>query len=233
MKKLSLPALLFVFWCSFTACQPEWVAPERPAAAETQVRADARQAACTNYYYYDGKERADLGTVLTDRIVVGFQDGTSAAQKKVILSPYGWVDSVESSLYSGSADATVVLLRPNLSCSQVEQGLLDLVQHPAIRYANPVFNRFQQPWDNGLTNQLILTLQPEHSRADLEKVAQRYGVEVVEDLGANTYVLSVDKTSGATTLQAANLIARSDKVLACTPDFLLLPAGNELARKEL
>jgi hypothetical protein len=226
MKKINLPALLFAFLCSFTACQPELIAPDGVALTQTRRLTDDKAAACTDYYYYDGKERVELGNVLTDRILIGFQDGTSAGQRNQILGQYAFIDTIESRYPGGSADVTVVLLQPNLDCAAVERGLAALVQHPGIRYANPVFNDFQGLWDNGITNQLLLTLRPEYSRADLQQVAHRYEVEVVDELGDNTYVLSVDKRSRATTLQAANLIARSDKVLSCTPDFLFLPAAG-------
>jgi hypothetical protein len=229
MKKSNL--LLFFFACLFSiaGCKSELVEPALPADAEQLVFSEIQQAtACTNHYYYDGPERVEIGQVLNDRIVVGFPDGTTAQQKNRILSQFSFIDSIESSYHSGSADVAVVLLQPSLSCTQVEKGLRSLGQHPGIRFANPVFNNFQGPWDNGITNQIIIAIRPEYSRADLEQVARRYQVQVVDDFGDNTYVLSVDKRSRVSTLQAMNLIAQHapDKVLSCSPDFLFLPAKN-------
>jgi hypothetical protein len=226
MKKSILPALLPAFLFLFASCQSELAEPASLAATETLVLADQEVASCTGYFYFDGPNRVELGAVLPDRIVIGFRDGLSAQQRSQVLSQYSFVDTVASSFHSGSADVTVVLLQPGLSCTQVERGLEALVAHPSIRYGNPVFNPNQEAWDYGLTNQVIVTVRPEYSRADVEQVARKYAVEVVDDLGGDTFVLSVDKRSGASTLEAVNLIARSNKVVSCSPDFLFLPAGN-------
>jgi hypothetical protein len=224
MKKSILPALLSAFLFSFASCQPESLAPASLATTETLVLADHEEAACcTGYFYFDGPNRVELGNVLPDRIVIGFREGLSAQQRSQVLSRYSFIDTVASSFHSGSADVTVLLLQPGLSCTQVERGLEALVTHPLVRYGNPVFNPNQEAWDYGITNQVIVTLRPDYSRDDLEQVAQKYAVEVVDDLGGDTYVLSVDKRSGVSTLEAVNLIARSNKVVSCSPDFLFLP----------
>ena len=153
-------------------------------------------------------------------MIIGFPDGYTTEQKNNFISRFDFFSGIGSESNSGSADATVVLLKEGYSCAQVEAGLEYLKQFPEVRYATPVFGAGES--DKGITNQFIVNLKASASRTDLETIAKKTNTTIVDQLSDVTFILSADKTSQGNALEMANYFNQSSRVDSSEPDFLFL-----------
>ncbi|KAA5540791.1 hypothetical protein [Adhaeribacter rhizoryzae] len=220
MKQVYCKYLVLVFFTLTVGCQPEYVEPASTVGTTNSEDLWKKPGKpCPEYFYFYGQSKIDLGTVNTSKIILGFQEGITAAQKARFVAQFPYLHRIQNEFNTGSADATVVQLKDGLSCAQVEAILFKLAKKREIRYATPFF---QSPFEAnllGITNQFIVNLKPGYSAADMKKLTKRTKTQIVEQLGDYTFILSADKYAAGHALQMANKFARFYQVESSEPDF--------------
>ena len=83
----------------------------------------------SHYYYYDN-QKVNLGTVLTDMLIIGFVDGTDKATKDKIIGEYDFLGNILDETNSGSADVTVISTRGEITPGTMEVKFSLLEQNP-------------------------------------------------------------------------------------------------------
>ncbi|WP_026462641.1 hypothetical protein [Adhaeribacter aquaticus] len=229
MKYINLPLILFsLIFVSF-GCQKEYIEP-KSLTEQTVIDLPSRaeNTPCKSYFYYYNQDKVQLGNVSTKRVIIGFQDGFTTEQKNQFISNHSFLQNIESENHTGSADATVILLKEGITCSQVQAGLDLLKQSKAVRYATPFFSNDGS--DRGITNQFIVNLKSTSTLADLENMAKRTNTKIVDQLSNLTYILSADKTSQGNALEMANFFHENNKIDSSEPDFFFIFSGSYVSK---
>ena len=173
-----------------------------------------------SHYYYYQDQKVNLGTVLTDMLVIGFAEGMDKMAKEKIIGEYDFLGNILDEANSGSADVTVVSTRGEITPGTMEVKYSVLEQNPKILYATPFF----APNTNssgrlGITNQFIVTLEDLVGQTLLDKLMKRTNTKLVEALGPQTYIISADKNSAGNALDMANYFHESPGIKIGEPDF--------------
>ncbi|HSI91202.1 MAG TPA: hypothetical protein VK927_08795 [Adhaeribacter sp.] len=176
----------------------------------------------TSHYYYYENQKMNLGLIKTDMLIIGFVDGTDTATKEKILAEYDFLSRILDETTSGSADLTVVMVKPdaNLTPGTMEVKMNLLEQNPQIMYASPFFPpNVNSPGRLGISNQFLVTLESESDMKYLENLLKRTRTRLVEPLGPLTYIVAADKNSAGNALDMANYFHESQGIKNAEPDF--------------
>jgi hypothetical protein len=174
-----------------------------------------------SHYFYYQDQKTDLGPILTDMLIIGFEQGTSKTDKEKILAEHDFLDKIVSETNSGSADVTIVSTKGEITPGTLEVKFSVLEQDPKVLYAAPFFGPVAgSPGRVGITNQFIITLEELVGEALLDKLMKRTMTQKVDTLGPHTFVLSADKNSAGNALDMANYFHESPGVKIGEPDFM-------------
>jgi hypothetical protein len=174
----------------------------------------------SSHYFYYQDEKVELGPILTDMIIIGFEDGTDKSTKEKIIGEYDFLGNILDEATSGSADVTIVSTRNNPTPGTLEVKFSVLEQNPKIKYASPFFTRDPTAGGRlGITNQFLVTLEDKIGMNLLEKLMKRTNTTLIEPLGPSTYILSADKNSAGNALDMANYFHESPGIKIGEPDF--------------
>ena len=201
-------------------CQKDYETPLTQSG--TTGVADARKKPakfCPVYFYYYYGSRILLGEINNSQIIIGFQATITETQKEDFLKKDPYLQSIKNAGTTGSADATVVILKPGLTCSEVEAALNHLAKAPEVLYATPFFKPSADASLLGITNQFMVNLKPGFTIADLQKFTKRTKTHIVDQLGDITFILSADKYATGNALQMANEFNGFYPVASAEPDF--------------
>lgn len=226
MKINKSPWILLILAFFTFSCQEELIEPE---ATESSVgpsvfETDRQQPNdnCTSDFYYYNKDKIMLGSVLTDKIIIGFPDGYTLKQKSNFVAKSKLLKSIDSEYNTGSADATIIILKAGLTCAEVENLLTQLEEEPEVRYASPFYTLVQGESIMGITNQFIVNLKTNTSLEYLQQLITKTNTKLIEQIGDFTYILSADKASDGNALEMANFFSEQPKIESSEPDFLYI-----------
>ncbi|HEY5533689.1 MAG TPA: S8 family serine peptidase [Ignavibacteria bacterium] len=176
----------------------------------------------TNFYYYQDKPlNLDLRA---DKIFVKTKQQLSAEELKSSLSVYPQV----SILNKFDKDEKMQFLDLNKSMNSSE--LIDLLstinKNSNIEYSSPVYSPREGEGNTkvlqGVTDEILVQFKQTVSKDIIQDYLLRnnFGIVQTLDLGGGTsYVLSVPKSSGMFTLDAANMVYKSGLVNWAEPNF--------------
>lgn len=216
---------LFMAFLTFS-CGVEMVEPTTTDSNELNSTSEAKGSKssnnCTSDFYYYNKEKVILGPVLTHKIIIGFLDTYTLKQKAAFVAENKLLKEIESEFNTGSADATIVLLRAGLTCGDVKDLLTQLEEKAEVRYATPFYESGQENSIMGITNQFIVNVKPNTDLAYLQQLASKTNTRIIEQLGDFTYILSADKNADGNALEMANYFSVQPRVESSEPDFLYI-----------
>ena len=210
--------ILTVF--AFSGCRQDDVSPIRNVRFDPKLLNPLKAAGgCTNYSYHTGGKLRNLGTIHTSSVVVAFNDNQTDAQLQQTLAKYGFVTGVLSQRVSHTGKVYTLGLINGLSCAQAGQAILELKKDKAIRYAGPVFN-LDGNQAVGLSNELMVKTETGGEVA-LKTFAAAHNAKVVGPLGADTYLLSIDKSADGNAIELSNALKSVRGIAQANPDFIL------------
>ena len=206
--------LAFTFGCKKTDIAPQSILPERNSLTQDQ------QAGCPYYFYYQGNTPRDLGPMYNDKILVGFKKGTNQVNKLMVLGMYPQLDAIIGTTSTNAAELTIVSLKPNISCTNLDKLLKDLPVNPHVDFAGGYFDYEYYPGARiGITNTFIVSFKPTTTASDLENLLKQTKTEIFEDLGFGTYIVRITKQSPKDCLNTTNQFYESGLFETAEPDF--------------
>ncbi|MEJ8755866.1 hypothetical protein WG947_02560 [Pontibacter sp. H259] len=210
--------ILTVF--AFSGCRQDDVSPIRNVRFDPKLLNPLKAAGgCTNYNYYAGSKLRNLGTIHTGSVVVAFDDNLTEAQRDQALTKYGFITGILSQRASQTGLIYTLGLANGLSCAQASQAILELKKDNAIRYAGPVFN-VDGSQSIGLSNELLVKTEV-GGEAALKAFATQQNAKVIGPLGADTYLMTLDKNSKGNAIELSNALKSIKGIAQATPDFIL------------
>jgi hypothetical protein len=216
-----LPLIIILLTIFATAgCRQDNISPIRNVRFDPKLLNPLKAAgACNSYGYYTGAKLRNLGTIQTRQLVVSFDDKLTNAQREQVITKYGFVTGIESQRAGQSGMIYTLGLMQGLNCAQTEQAILELKKDNAIKYVGPYFN-LDGVQDVGLSNEVMVKADAT-GEVSLKQFAANYKAKLIGPLGADTYLLQVDKASKGNALDAANALKGQKGILHATPDFIL------------
>ena len=204
----------------FASCRQDNVSPIRNVRFDPKLLNPLKAAGpCTNYSYYTGSKLRNLGTLHASQLVVAFKGNMTDAQREKIISNYGFLTGILSQSASQSGMMYTLGLASGLNCAQVGQAIRELSNDKAIDYAGPYFS-LDGNKAIGLSNE-IMERTAAGGEATLKDLAANYNAKVIGQLGADTYLLRVDKSSRGNALELSNALKGQKGIAHATPDFIL------------
>lgn len=216
-----LPLIIILLTIIATSgCRQDNISPIRNVRFDPKLLNPLKAAgACTSYGYYTGAKLRNLGTIQTRQLVVSFDEKLTNAQREQVITKYGFVTGIESQRAGQSGMVYTLGLMQGLNCAQTEQAILELKKDNAIKYVGPYFN-LDGAQDIGLSNEVMIKADAT-GETSLKQFAANYKAKLIGPLGADTYLLQIDKSSKGNALDAANALKGQKGILHAAPDFIL------------
>ncbi|MBC5775064.1 hypothetical protein H8S95_13385 [Pontibacter sp. KCTC 32443] len=205
---------------TLAGCRQDNVSPIRNVRFDPKLLNPLKAAGgCTNYSYFSGAKLRNLGTINTSRVVVAFDENLTQAQREQVITRYGFVAGIHSQRASQTGMMFTLNLMNGLNCAQTEQAIRELAKDKAIKYAGPYFvmDGNQQI---GLSNEVMVKTDA-GGVPSLKEFAANYHAKLIGPLGADTYLLQVDKYSRGNALELSDLLKEQKGIAHATPDFIL------------
>ncbi|MCC9134959.1 hypothetical protein ACFSKU_19330 [Pontibacter silvestris] len=224
MKRISIPFLsLLLVAFAFSSCRQETASPIKNVRFQpTDGDRIMDGSACVSYSYFKGADQKSLGSVYTKQILVSFADGVTYEQQQELIDAYSFLEGIKGQQSTSSAMLYELNLVDGMNCKQVEKALKDLAKDSKITYAAPYFlsdvNGSLQLL--GVSNEATVTIKP-GEYDNLKKLAVTYKLNVLKPIGADTYLVKVDKSSIGNALDIANTLKNEAGIIKAEPDFVV------------
>jgi hypothetical protein len=216
-KILSLIIIIFTLFAS-ASCRQDNVSPIRNVRFDPKLLNPIMGGStCTNYNYYYGNQPRSLGTAYIGKVIVVFTPNLTHNQQQQVISNYGFVEGITGQVANESGMLHTLSLMAGLNCKQVEQAMKELAKDNSITYVAPYF-LVNDSELIGLSNELMVTT---NNVLQLKRLASACKATLVNDLGNNTYLLSVDKNSKGNALETANYLKKQNGIEHAEPDFIV------------
>ena len=209
--------LTFIFFF-IVSCKKESLSPQLNNTETVSLSSDLQS--CQTYFYYQGRQPKNLGPIFTDKIILGFKKGTNQVNKAMTLALFPEIQGILTETQTNIAPLTIVGLKPNLTCLQIDKLLKDLPLSQHIEFANGYFS-YPDPVGSRVstTNSFVISLLPNRTISDLSNVIKLTKTEMFMDLGFGLYFFKTTKQSPYSCIQTANLFYESGLCETAEPDF--------------
>jgi hypothetical protein len=223
-----LIALPFLF-----SCEKEIVEPTDQSLA---LSAASRTAACSEYSYFNKLEgNVTFGKAWGQLVLVGFLEGLPLEDRKRILKAFTEVDSLEGETYTDSGVITIIRLKAKSTCFEADKLMKALQKHPAVMYANPVFDPATYNPDGyewvGVSSEFLVSIEGSGTLAQLEELVHKTNTKILFSFSDEIHILSADKNSSGSILEVVSFFNRESSVTAAEPNlvFQLAPEPSQTA----
>lgn len=207
---------------AFAGCRQDNVTPIRNVRFDPKLLNPMKVATnCTNYSYQAGSRLRNLGTMHTGKAVVAFPGNLTATARDQVLAKYGFVEGILSQSAGQAGTIYTIKLVSGLNCAQAEEALQVLSKDEAILYAGPSFI-VDNNQTVGLSNEVMVKADAKN-KAALQQLTDNYKARLIGPLGADTYLVQLDKHSKGNALQFLNELSTEKGITHAAPDFVLAP----------
>ncbi|MFB0534792.1 MAG: S8 family serine peptidase [Anaerolineae bacterium] len=176
------------------------------------------------FYYADG-QRIPL-TPSPGEIALRFKAGASQDQKRQVFGSLG------VSTEAGRRDNILEIPNPRLTimqvglvgAAQIQSLAAELSPQPQVEFAHPLFVFDNDDTKLALTDEFLVQFKAGVSRAEIQALNARHGVEIVEETfwADNNFTLRVTPASDLDVLAMANLYHESPLTEYAGPNFVRL-----------
>jgi len=177
---------------------------------------------CGEEYYYYNDQKIYL-YVSRQKITVGFYDTMTFQEIQNILDNYTFLKPLNENLVIHNKKLAIPDLVENLTCNQINLGLVELKNNSKISYSNSYFMTKNDNYIIGLLGEFIVCLKDTSQVYELDSLASATKTIIIKQDKYHpcVYILSANKHSAGNALEMANYFYETGKFEWAEPNFLL------------
>ncbi|MCC7431207.1 S8 family serine peptidase [bacterium] len=180
-------------------------------------------------YYYFHETKQDLQQNYS-KLSVRFKTNTSDSEKLAFTKKFSELVPFNESFklipYHKNPkeceliEQCVIELTKNFSENEIKNLILKLNRETVVELAEPVFKTENS--DFYLYGKLVVRFEASVNFGEIQKIAQKFGLKITEQRiwNENIYFFELNKTSKLSSLEVANQIFETEKVVYSLPDFI-------------